>query len=184
MRPQLLHLTTLSRVASGLGLIVTGIILSWQDLQTRYVSASTLCTFTLFSLLNVILLPEATWTQIFAGAATTGLFMMIASMISRYISGREMIGNGDVWFAFATGLAAQGAENAIDMLVTAFLLAFLPAVITVVRHLCRMYLKDSATADKDQPMKRSLREICQFEIPFFPFLTLSLFIIRIKTVLL
>ena len=40
-----------------------------------------------------------------------------------------MIGNGDVWFAFATGLAAQGAENAIDMLVTAFLLAFLPLLL-------------------------------------------------------
>lgn len=175
-----MYLTALCRTASGLGMIFTAIILSWQDLQTRYVSASTLCTFTVFSLFNAILLPKTTWTNIFAGAATAGLFMMIASMISRHMTGHEMIGNGDVWFAFATGLAAQGIENAINMLATAFLLAFLPAVFTIVRHLCRRHLIDTS-ADRDQTTKRSLRGICQSQIPFFPFLTLSLFIIRIKT---
>ena len=152
MCPQLLKLTALCRIASGLGMIVTAIMLSWQDLRTRYVSA-----------------------------AAAGLFMMIASKLSRRISGREMIGNGDVWFAFATGLGAQGTENALDMLATAFLLAVFPAIISIVRYLCRRFVKDAGAVDEVQSSKRSIREICRSEIPFFPFLALSLFIIRAKT---
>lgn len=181
MCPQLLKLTALCRIASGLGMIVTAIMLSWQDLRTRYVSAATLCVFTLFSLINAFLSPNTTWLSMFAGAAAAGLFMMIASKLSRRISGREMIGNGDVWFAFATGLGAQGTENALDMLATAFLLAVFPAIISIVRYLCRRFVKDAGAVDKDQSSKRSIREICRSEIPFFPFLALSLFIIRAKT---
>ena len=77
-------------------------------------------------------------------------------------------------------LGAQGTENALDMLATAFPSRF-PAIISIVRYLCRRFVKDAGAVDEVQSSKRFIREICRSEIPFFPFLALSLFIIRAKT---
>lgn len=169
------------QTGSCFGMIVTAILLSWQDLRTRYVSARALLAFTLFTLINTILTPVSYWFRSIAGATASGLFMIAASKTSRHLSGQEMIGNGDVWFAFATGLAAQGLLNAFNMLALAFFLALLPAIHKIIRHLCGKVTKKTNVIDDEKFDIRSIRDIARYEIPFFPFLALSLFIIRVKT---
>lgn len=181
MQSQMLTLTYVLRRTTEMGMFLFALVLSWQDIRSRQVTGKALFTFTLFSLFNALLTPVKYWLQFTAGAAVAGLSMLVAARLSFCMSDREMIGNGDVWFAFATALTSGGISNALEMLASAFLLALLPAIFVVIRFIYQSFNKKDKLGENPDPCQGSLRDIIRYEIPFIPFLAISLLIIRTKT---
>lgn len=154
---------TLSFVCT-LGAFIIALLMSWRDVRTRQVLDRELACFAFLTALPLAMkldvLASDTRTPLWAvqvvalGRTAGGALLLLAvALPARLVTGRELLGGGDVLFALAAGFMLPVGAS-VPMVCLAFLLA-LPFSLV-----------------------QALRRKRPGHLPFIPFLAASAFMIR------